>query len=73
MITFEQWVELMGLLGDPTGAYREPWFKEALPEAMKFAAAHSPRLQYTGDGVCELKEKSGDYTLWLPPQLPASE
>ena len=69
MVTFEQWVELMKLLGDPNGAFREGWFKDALPDAMEFAAAHTPRLHYTGDVVCELKERNGDYTLWLPPQL----
>ena len=69
MITFEQWIELMKVLGDPYGAIHESWFRDVRDGVMEYAAAHAPRLAESTSIACERKEENGDYTLWLSPQL----
>lgn len=71
MVTFEQWIDLMKVLGDPQGAIHHDWFKDVRDEIIEYAVAHSPRLAYTGGIVYELRESNGDCTLWLPPQVPS--
>lgn len=73
MITFEQWIELMKVLGDPYGAIHEAWFGDVRDAVMEFAAVHAPRLAKSSGVVFERREENGDCTLWLPPQLPTTE
>ncbi|MBT2144892.1 MULTISPECIES: hypothetical protein [unclassified Rhodanobacter] len=73
MMTFEQWIELMKVLGDPYGAIHESWFKDVRDAVMDFAAAHAPRLEQPCGVVYERREENGDYTLWLSSQLPTTK
>jgi hypothetical protein len=73
MITFEQWIELMKVLGDPYGAIRETWFKDVIGDVMEFAAAHAPRLENPVGFVYERREENGDHTVWLSSQLPTTK
>jgi hypothetical protein len=72
MVTFEQWIELMKVLGDPNGIVHHDCFKDIRDEVIEYAVAHAPRLEYMGNVVYELREPNGDCTLWLPPQRPCS-